>query len=171
MFFHIYGSYAHVMWIPCIPFGKEVFSWCGHCQNYLKLKEMPQELRQKAREFRRESSYPKWFYSGLGIVVFFFAYVFINDQMGKSQLPEYVKSPEVGDVYYVEEKPEEFSSFKINRIDADSLYVHWNNLYVTKSYQVSDIDKAANYSDQVYGISRVFIDEAFEDGDIIKIKR
>ena len=171
MYLNVYGTYAHVMWIPCIPFGKEVFSWCGHCQNHLKLKEMPQDLQQKAREFRSQSSYPKWFYSGLGVILFFFAYFFINDKMDKSKLPEYVNTPEVGDVYYVEERPNEFSSFKVNNFDTDSLYVIWNSLYVTKSYNISDIDKTANYNNAVYGISRDFINEEFEKGSILKIKR
>lgn len=171
MFFHVYGSYAHVMWIPSIPFGKEIFSWCGHCQNYLKLKQMPEDLRRKAKEFRSASSYPKWFYSGIGIVALLVAYFMINNHLAKSQLPKYVNTPEAGDIYYVEESPGEFTSFKVNRINSDSLYVHWNTLYVNKSYNVSDIDKVKNYSDKVYGISRVRIDEEFEKGTIIKIKR
>lgn len=113
MLFHVHGSYAHVMWIPCIPFGKKVSSRCRHCQNYLTLKEMPQDLRLKAREFRSATSYPKWFYSGIGIITVLITYFLVNNQLNKSQLSGYIKNPKVGDVYYIEETAQIFPVLKL----------------------------------------------------------
>ena len=89
----------------------------------------------------------------------------------KQQIPEYIKAPQVNDIYYIEEKFNEYSSFKVERLDSDSLYVYWNNFYVKKSYDIKDIDISKNYDTKAWGISRTFIDSVYEIGKIVKIKR
>ena len=64
MYIAVYGSYAHVMWIPFFPLGKRVYSYCGHCKNELESTAMPKELRIKARDIKSKSTTPKWFFSG-----------------------------------------------------------------------------------------------------------
>ena len=171
MHLNVQGTYAHVMWIPSIPFGKRVYSWCGHCQNYLSLREMPQDLKHKAKEFKSQTSYPKWFYSGIFIMLVFLGSLFFTRLFEKVNLPDYVKTPQIEDIYYIEEVPNEYTSFKVNQVDSDSLYVFWNTYYVEKSYDIKDIDISKNYDTKAYGISRVFIDSVYEAGKIIKIKR
>ncbi|MDB9835871.1 hypothetical protein OAC51_03095 [Flavobacteriaceae bacterium] len=171
MFFNVQGTYAHIMWIPTIPFGKKVYSWCGHCQVFLELSEMPQDQRNKAREFRSQTPYPKWFFSGIILFTLLIGGSVLFDKMEKSNLPKYVNDPQIGDIYYIEEKPNVFTSLKIDSFDSDSLYFYWNSLYVSKSYDISEIDQSHNYQNVIYGTARETINERFEEGTIIKIKR
>lgn len=171
MHFTVYGAYAHIMWIPCFPFGKNVYSYCGNCKNQLELREMPQDLRKKAKEFKSQSSYPKWYFSGIVLFIVIIGGSTLFEINQKQQLPKYVKAPKVDDIYYVEEKANEYSSFKVEHLDSDSLYVCWNKYYVNKSYDIKDIDISKNYDTKSWGISRVFIDSMFKAKKIIKIKR
>lgn len=101
----------------------------------------------------------------------FLGSLFFTRLFEKVNLPDYVKTPQIEDIYYIEEVPNEYTSFKVNQVDSDSLYVFWNTYYVEKSYDIKDIDISKNYDTKAYGISRVFIDSVYEAGKIIKIKR
>ena len=171
LYLTVYATYAHLMWIPSIPFGKNIYSYCGHCQNQLELREMSQDLRLKAKEFKSQTSYPKWYYSGIVLITLVVGGSILVERYQKQLLPEYVKAPQVDDIYYIQEKAYEYTSFKVDRIDSDSLYVYWNTFYVEKSNDVSDIDKTANYDSIPWGIAREVIDMKFEEGEILKIKR
>jgi len=171
LYFTVYATYAHIMWIPFFPFGKNIYSYCGHCQNQLELREMSQDLRLKAKDIKSQTSYPKWYYSGIVLATFLIAGSVFVERNQKQQIPEYIKAPQVNDIYYIEEKFNEYSSFKVERLDSDSLYVYWNNFYVKKSYDIKDIDISKNYDTKAWGISRTFIDSVYEIGKIVKIKR
>ena len=86
-------------------------------------------------------------------------------------LSDYFEKPKPQDKYYIEEDAGQFSSFIVNQIDTDSLYVFWNSYYVDSSFDISTIDKTKNYVLETSGVSRVYLQAKFDSGQIIKIKR
>jgi|TARA_B110000902_G_scaffold43950_1_gene48889 hypothetical protein len=171
MYIAVYGSYAHVMWIPFFPLGKRVYSYCGHCKNELESTAMPKELRIKARDIKSKSTTPKWFFSGSILLILIIVGEIVNGFIKEKQLPTYINAPQAGDVYYIHDAQNEYTTFKVSQIDTDSLYVTWNNYYVEKSNDIDDIDIAENYDNVSWGLSRKYIDSVHKDALILEIRR
>lgn len=59
------AAYFHIFWIPVFPYGKKVYSVCGHCRQYLSRLEMPPELGAKATQVARTIKTPWYYFSAL----------------------------------------------------------------------------------------------------------
>ena len=61
--FYVETTYFHMMFIPTLSTGKEVFSTCSNCNKTYTLKNMPPEFQLDAKEFKRKTKIPIWYYS------------------------------------------------------------------------------------------------------------
>lgn len=67
--FAIYGEYYHVWYIPIVPFEKDGYAKCGHCDfrvNSLKFNKLTKE---EFKQIRKKLRYP--FYTYIGATLFF----------------------------------------------------------------------------------------------------
>lgn len=68
---HVFQKYAHVFWIPFFPLNKYGASQCGNCQQVLKSKQMPEDVKLAYENVKSQTKLPYWTFAGLAIIVFF----------------------------------------------------------------------------------------------------
>ncbi len=95
---------------------------------------------------------------------------YANGEEKKMQL-EYLASPQVGDVYEYKIETGSYSTLKVVSVSEDSIFISPNEYEINKVSRIYKIDKAENYSDLSYGISKSDIREMFSSGDILDINR
>ena len=65
---YVFQKYAHIFWIPFFPLGKSGASQCGHCQQVLKAKQMPSDVRLAYDNVAAKAKIPYWTFAGVAII-------------------------------------------------------------------------------------------------------
>ena len=169
--FSIYSRHAHIFWIPVFPYGKKGFSQCEHCKQELKLKEMPESYKREYDKLKDEVRTPIWQFSGLVLLISLFGWVAVSAENDKTNALEYIAAPAVGDVYEFKTEEGDYSTMKVARVDADSVYVLQNNYAIGKKTRMYKIDKEENYATETYGISRAEIQQMHTNKIIFDVNR
>lgn len=169
--FSVYRKHAHIFWIPLFPIGKKGASQCQHCKNVLKSKEMPEPLRRESDNLKSEAKGPIWQFAGLGLIALLIAFAGYASGKEKELEEEYIKSPQVGDVYEYKTETRSYSTMKIMSVSQDSVFVSPNEYEINKITKLYRIDKPENYSKLSYGISKNELKEMYDSGEILDINR
>ena len=159
-----FRRHAHIFWIPLFPIGKTGVSQCQHCKQVMKVKEMPNNIRKEYEYIKDEKRGPLWQFAGLGLIVVLVTWGGITTSQHKELVVQYLADPLTGDVYEYKVEAGHYSTFKILGVTPDSVYVSPNEYETNKMTGVDDINKAENYSDEVYGMARTDIDEMYQQG-------
>lgn len=170
--FHIFRKHAHIFWIPMFPYKKTGISQCTHCKNQLEPNEMPERIKRKFLEVKKEAKGPIWQFVGLLLLVILIIAVAISVNYNNKENKAYIEDPKAGDIYEFKVKSGEYTSLKVVEVTDDSVYVIPNVYMTDKRRGVDDIDKEENYNnEEQYGISREDLKNLFEDGEIFDVNR
>lgn len=171
MHYSIFGKYAHIYWIPTFPMGKENILECNHCKQTYKLKELPDQIKQKF-ELEKHSGVPIWHFTGLIIIACFIGLLTYNSHKDDLNKQAYSEHPEVGDVFSIKSETEgRFTCFKVHKVTGDSLFVVFNDYEIDKKYSIDEIDNYSNYTSEPEGYKISEIKALFDDGIIYDIDR
>jgi hypothetical protein len=162
MIMSTYSIYAHVFWIPLFPLYKKVYATCNECESVYELNEMPPDLRAQCVKFRRAQRFPIWNFAGVIAVTLIIAYILLSGANSTRKVNDYLKNPQVNDVYYTTYEENSFSTMKIVEITKDSVYFA-DNEYYTDRAAIASIDKDENYDfEELY---------SFTIEDLISLKK
>ena len=167
----VFRKHAHVFWIPLFPIGKKGVSQCQHCKNILETKEMPEPIKRECENLKNESKGPIWQFAGLVVIAVLIAWGSYASGEDKKLELEYIKSPQVGDIYEYKIETGSYSTLKVVSVTNDSVFVSPNEYEISKMSKIYKIDKPENYSDVSYGISNSKIKEMYNSGEIFDINR
>ena len=172
MTYSIFGKYAHIYWIPTFPMGKENIIECDNCKQTFKVKELPEQIKNKFKLENQDVKTPFWNFSGLAIIACLIASIMYFAKQDDLNAVKYIESPQFGDVYTIDGSESDYSSaMKVIEVTKDSVVVIYNN-YETDSYSISEINKPENYdTKQAYGFSLEQIKTMFDTKDISAVKR
>jgi hypothetical protein len=166
-----YARYAHVFWIPFFSLGRFSVSECQHCKQVLESKQMPAQIKAHHERNIAESKLPLWQFTGLAILLVAIAFGVYANQSDKEQQAQFIKNPLTGDIYEFKTEAGAYTTFKVTEVGADTLMVSFNNYETNKITGIPQIDKAENYSDTLYYLTRAKIQEMFTSGEILDINR
>jgi hypothetical protein len=169
--FQVYRKHTHIFWIPLFPLGKNGYSECSHCKNVLEPKEMPRNMQMEMDTIKHESRGPLWQFAGIGLIAILIIWGIIAGEQDKKMELEYIAAPAINDIYEYKSEGGSYSTMKVLEVSDDSVFVVYNLYETNKKTKIYKIDKSANYSDDVYGISRYDINTMYVDGDIFDINR
>ena len=169
--FSIYRNHIHIFWIPIFPIHKTGVSQCGHCQQVLKPKQMPQRLKREYQNFKSDAKGPIWQFAGLFLLVCLAAVSVYSIQREKENTEVYFSEPAIGDIYDYRIDYGNYSTMKVVQVTKDTLFMSLNDYVISKSSDIDQIDEAENYPDKVYGIARQELEKMKTDGDILQIDR
>ncbi|MAE96491.1 MAG: hypothetical protein CL910_17735 [Deltaproteobacteria bacterium] len=99
--FTAYG-FAHLFFVPTIPFGSRRGVVCEHCQHARVGKELPDELRTPAAEATRELRRPRRHWLGLVLLALLFTWLRIDGANEKELDEARLAAPVVGDLYVMD---------------------------------------------------------------------
>lgn len=171
MHMHIFRRHAHVFWVPLFPIGKHGVSECTACEDVRKKKEMDMDTRSEYDIAKMEAKGPIWQFSGSLIIALIAIYsVFAGKQDTKQEL-EYLNDPQVGDVYQYKTEGGNYSLFRIEAVDADSVVILENDYEVDGISGLSGVDLDSNYTTLYYKRGRNELAQSYSDDNIIDITR
>jgi len=167
---HVFQKYAHVFWIPFFPMGKTGLSQCDHCKQVLKLKEMPPALTASYDNLKAQTKTPIWMFSGLALVAALIIIGVISDNKKDEKNAQLILTPQVGDIFEVKTKDNQYTLYKVDEVQGDSVFIQSSNFEVNKVTGLDDLKKK-EYSDDVYGFSKTELKEMLNKGEILDIDR
>ncbi|NQX77118.1 hypothetical protein [Gilvibacter sp.] len=168
---NVYRRHSHIFWIPLFPMGKLGRGHCENCNTEFKPKKLDESHKQAYLRLKSESRGPIWQWAGLAIFVCFVIGAVVASNVQDKRELEYLAAPESGDIYRYKAGYSSYTTFKVVRVDTDSLYIMDNSYEVDKYSGIYKIDKEENYMEPVYGVSREQVLEMHEAGDIMRIER
>ena len=167
----VFRRHAHIFWIPLFPIGKKGVSQCQHCKNVLETKDMPEPIKREYENLKNETKGPIWQFAGLGIIAILIAWGNYASGEDKKLELEYIKSPQIGDVYEYKIETGSYSTLKVVSVTNDSVFVSPNEYEISNMSKIYKIDKSENYSNLSYGISKNKLKEMYDSGKILDINR
>ena len=170
---YVFQRYAHVFWIPLFPVGKTIATQCNHCKQVLKQKEMSSSLKQVAYNLKSTAKTPIWMFSGLALLAILITSAVISDNKKKERNALLITAPQSGDVFEVRTEDNQYTLFKVEDVQADTVLVLVNNYQTNKSSGLSEIKSKGEkaYSDEIYTIARKDLKDMFDKGKILDINR
>jgi len=169
--FSFFRKHAHIFWIPIFPMGKKGISQCENCKNVLEFKQMPQRLQEEFTQAKKDAKGPIWQFTGLILFISLFIWLSYQGKQNKKLRAEYIKTPQQGDLYEYKVLSGSYSTFKVDSVSKDSVYVFLNDFEINKSSRVYKIDKPENYSKNLYSFSKEELEQMYTEGKITDIDR
>lgn len=170
---HVFQKYAHVFWIPIFPMGKTGLSQCNHCKQVLKLKEMPSSLKQSYENLKVKTKTPIWMFSGLLIIGFLIVFATYEGKQKDEKNAKLILTPLKGDIFEIRTKNSQYTLYKIEEVQADSVFLKINNYETNKISGLRDLKNKGNdsYSTDVFGFSKAELKVMLDKGEILDIDR
>lgn len=172
MNYGIYGKYAYIYWIPLFPIGKANVLECDSCKRTYKLKELPNQIKQKFETEKTGAGFPLWYFSGLAVIAILIAWFSYSNKKDSENSKLFIETPAIGDVYKIKSGAAGFyTTMKATRITSDSVFVIINDYEIERKSNVYKIDKDENYNTRTDGYSKQELKHLFEKEIIFGINR
>lgn len=170
---HVFQKYAHVFWIPFFPVGKTGVSQCDHCKQILKLKEMPSSLILSYENLKAQTKTPVWMFAGLALVAVLITIGVIAGKNKDEKNAKLILTPQSGDIFEIKTNDNQYTLYKIDQVEGDSVFIRTNNFETNKSSGINDLKRKGDsaYSKEVYGFSKAALNQMLDKGEIMDIDR
>jgi hypothetical protein len=150
--------------------GKTGVSQCGYCKQVLKLKEMPTSLTLSYNNLKEQTKTTIWMFSGLALVAVLITIGVISDKKKAEKNAQLILTPQSGDILEIKTTENQYTLYKIDQIEGDSVFVQVNKYETNKLTGLDDLKKK-DYSEEVYGFSKSEMKQMLDKGEIIDIDR
>jgi len=167
---YVFHKYAHIFWIPFFPIGKTVKSHCSSCDLLLEKKEMPQELRYAFGNMNNRNRIPVWMFSGLILIAGSIICSMITGLIADHRNKEMIENPFAGDVYEVKQGPGIYTTYKVEHVADDTVFLLVNQYTSDMPGGFSEL-KTMEYNDTVQAIFKSELLEMFNCKDILAVDR
>ena len=170
---YVVQKYAHVFWIPFFPTGKSIVSQCNNCKQALKLKEMPSAMALSSDNLKSQSKTPVWTFAGLALVVVLITFGIINDKKKDEKNARLILAPQTGDIFEIKTDQDQYTLYKIDDVQGDSVFIRINNYETNKVTGLDDLKRKGEnaYSEDVFSITKSDLKRMMDKGDVIDIER
>ncbi|GGF15190.1 hypothetical protein [Flavobacterium limi] len=167
--FSIYRRYTHLTLVPLFPVGKTVFINCNHCDENFDYEDLSESIQLKLRNKKLDAT--PWMFLGSIILAGFIIFSISNYFEEKDETGILIKNPIEGDVYNLKFSNGYYSNMRIDKVTRDSVYTTHNDFDAYMPYEVDDLDKSENFSNQKVHYSRKDLLKLYQEDEIIKISR
>ncbi|MCW3101675.1 MAG: zinc-ribbon protein [Bacteroidetes bacterium] len=167
---YVFHRYAHIFWIPLFPIGKTVKSHCSSCGLPLEKKEMPQELRHAFGNMNNRNRIPVWMFSGLILIAGGIICSMVNRLIADHKNKELIENPFAGDVYEVKQGPGIYTTYKVERVADDTVFLLVNQYTSDMQSGFSEL-KAMEYNDTAQAVFKPQLLEMFNNQEILTVER
>lgn len=167
---YVFQKFAHVFWIPIFPMSKIGVSECSHCKQVLRNKEMPSPLVANYEDIKSRAKTPVWTFSGLALIAVLIVVGFISDKKKDDKNAQLILAPQSGDFFEIKTDKRQYTLFKVDQVEGDSVFVRISNYETNKISGLSDLKKK-EFSEDLFGFSKSELKYMLGKGEIIDIER
>lgn len=170
---NVYQKYAHVYWIPLFPTKKIGGSQCGHCKQVLEEKQLPGSFSGALDTLKANTKAPKYLFAGSAALVVLIVALFIGISNDNKENLAFINAPQKGDVYEVKTGTSQYTLYKVEKLEGDSVYVKMSEFEADKLSGLSKIKKKGPeaFSAENFGFSRNELKQMLEKNEIIDVER
>ena len=166
----IVQRYAHIYYIPFFPTEKNAFSECSGCNHFLHEIQFSEKYKNGFKEIKSQIKTPLWMYTGLGIIALIIMAVFISGKQNDSENAELLLSPQKGDIYEIELPNEQYTIYKIDKVEGNTVYFFENEYTTNKLSGVSKLLQKP-FTTESYPVMKTDLKVMLENGEIMDIER
>lgn len=167
--FSISKRYTHLTLIPLFPVGKLVVVKCSNCKEFFDYEDLPKTIQNKLKNEKIQN--PIWMFSGSFILALFLFFTLNNYFEKENETSVLIKNPIEGDIYNIKFPNGYYSNMKIVKVTIDSIYTIHNDFNAYMPYEVDDLDRSENYTNNKVYYSRKDILKLYKEDQILKISR
>ena len=170
---HVYQKYAHIYWIPIFPTKKIVNSQCGHCKQVLDEKQMLDSFANALVTLKANAKAPKYLFAGSAVLVVLIVALFIGISNDNKENLAFITAPQKGDVYEVKTGTSQYTLYKVEKLEGDSVFVKMSEFEADKLSGLSKIKSKGSsvYAADNFGFSKNELKQMLEKNEIIDVDR
>ena len=171
--YDLYGRYTYVTLIPLFPVDKEILTYCDHCDKVIEPEHLEPTVKIEIDNIKKENTFkaPFWTYTGSIILVGALIWginIYLNS---KDNSKIYLENPIQGDVYNVKMSNGYYTTYRIDKVTKDSVFVTLNDYDAYLPYETDDIDTPENYTNTKAKYSKQEVVRLFDKDEIYSITR
>lgn len=173
MTYIIESKYFHLYWIPLLSYKKNTLVGCNECETVFEKKQFSENIKnklQRENELKPARS-PIWMFSGLIVLTFLIPLALFQSSRAEVKRVNFVDNPKVGDVYFLNCLPSNYTTMKIAAIEKDSIHFIANDTSVTKFKKVFYINEDKYYTDKIKSYSKSQVKDLLLKDSIYSIDR
>jgi hypothetical protein len=170
----VFQRYAHVFWIPFFPIGKTGVSMCNNCRQVIKLDQMPPSLRLSYDNLKAHTKIPIWSFAGVLLISLGVIAIIISEKQTAEKVSKFIVSPKKDDIYEIKLKDSEYTLYKVQKVEKDTVYFFANKYQTdleTGLSGLADSGAKAFDTDITYGLSKSMLADMNKKDEIIDIDR
>jgi len=167
---HIVQRYAHIYWIPLFPATKKAVAECTGCNHVLEKKQFPESYKNGYEEIKSQAQTPIWMFTGLGIIVVLIIGAFIASKQNDSENAELILSPQKDDIYEIKLSDKEYTLYKVDKVEGNTVYLFENQYATDKPGGVEDLLQEP-YFPESSPVMKTDLKAMLENGEIMDIER
>ena len=170
---HILQHYGHICWLPIFPAGKTAKAICTNCNEVLDFDEMPNSLKIASANLKAQTKMPLWVFSGWVLAAMIVAAYFYMEKERAETTAKLILTPKRGDIYEVKTEESQYTLYKIDEVQGDSVFVRYNNYETEEESGIDDLKSKGDtaYDDKVAGYSKLELKRMYDKGEILNINR
>lgn len=167
---YIAQRYAHVYWIPLFPTKKSAISECNNCKQVLDQKDFPHSFDRAHDTLKSNTKAPWWTYIGVILIGVLIVVGVITSQQNDKENAEFILEPKPGDVYEVKLRSNEYTLYKVDRVEGNIVYLFENQYSVDKSSGFRKLKKKPYYEDSS-PVLKSDLKNMLDSGEIMDVDR
>ncbi|RAV97895.1 zinc-ribbon domain-containing protein [Pseudochryseolinea flava] len=166
-----FSQYVHIFWIPVFSIGRTGISQCSNCKQSFEGSQLPLDFRAAYNNLLKETRIPIFHFIGAALIGTAILYGMYSSGETAKREADYFANPQKGDNYAVKIEDGYYTTFKVDSVASDTLYVYWNNMAVDKVTGLYKIRKDENYATEREAVVRTYLSELKTSNKIHEIVR
>jgi len=169
--YFVNSKYTYITLIPLFPVGKEAIVVCNNCNEIININNLDDAIVEKLALENNNLKNPIWSYFGSFLVTLSIGFGIYNYFQSNNETEKYVQSPRINDVYGIKDANGFYYTFRIDKISNDSIYATENDYKVGMSYEIEDLNKIENYTNNKISYSKKELENLYKEDKITSIIR
>lgn len=166
----VFQKYVHIFYIPYLPAGKTGVSYCSICKQVMVDKDMPPNFKEAYQQLKAKTKIPLWMFSGLVLMILLIVYQLNNEQRAKKTFASQMDLVKAGDVLELKLAKDNFTLYKVYRINADSVLLQANEYQSNNAAGLKEIVDSP-YATNLRYITKTELKKMALDGALVGIEQ
>ena len=169
----VYGRYAHVYWLPLLPYRKPAVLSCGHCRHGWDEKTLPAEMKAPVAALKKETRAPWWHWSGLVVIALLISWGTVAAARHNRDKVDYLAAPRVGDIYTVRDSVggRNYTLLKVVRVRGNIVGIVENEYQLNNSHPIDELNAPGKYRNEYFSVTFDDLQRLQASGQLTDIDR
>jgi len=134
---------------------------------------MPSSMALSSDNLKLQSKTPVWTFAGLALVVVLVTLAIINEKKKDEKNAKLVLAPQTGDIFEIKTDQNQYTLYKIDDVQGDSVFIRVNNYETNKVTGLDDLKRKGEtaYSEDVFSITKTDLKKMLDKGEVLDIER